>query len=112
MKKVRWMILTVVLLMTLAGGAIAAPGWYSCTVTAVGPALWGTGSGVVYIRITDTNGAFTNLWMMASSDATACDRTMATALTAMSSGKKVVVYADASIQFSVLQCMYLVADAW
>jgi len=112
MNKMRRALAVAGLLLAGAGIAGAAPGWYSCTVTATGAAAWGGTGGVVYLRLTDAGGAFTNKWVMTDADAKISDRMLATALTAMSSGKQVVVYVDAAQSFPVLQTCYVVSDMW
>ena len=112
MKQARWMVVAVGLLITLAGWASASSSWYSCTVTATGAAAWGPTDGVVYLRLTDGGGAFTNKWVMTDVSSKITDRMLATALTAMSSGKQVVVYLDAAQSYPTLQTCYLVSDIW
>ena len=113
MKKARWMAVAVGLLMTLAAGwASASPAWYSCTVTATGAGASGVTSGVVYLRLTDGGGAFVNKWVTTVADSKISDRMLATALTAMSSGKQVVVYMDAALANPTLQTCYLTDAVW
>lgn len=89
------MIFTVVLSMLILGflstsTVHAVETWYTCTVN-----LAGTGAGYIVVNLTDDGNAFIGKsFYLSSPDATTGNRFMATALTAMSAGKKVMVYVD------------------
>ncbi len=79
--------------------ADAATTWYTCSVQAVGPS--GASS---YIKLTDTNGAFTNKWFVVSTTNT--NSLLASALTAISAQK--TVYAGvSSLTNGELQGLYI-----
>lgn len=85
----------IVLVVMLAGAYFAtesgaAPAWYACKVEAAGP-----GWGAIYVQLTDKSSTFTKKWF--SVPAANAKEVLAVALTAMSSGIQVLVYADPSV---------------
>ncbi len=76
--------------------------WYHCEVTRTGPAE----DGVVYVMLRDTGGAFSDRWFKA------VDRMkremLATALAAMSTGRRVDAAVTSDVQYSELQRLYIV----
>ena len=92
--------LIVVLSIGCLFAATASAAWYTCTVNNVGA----TQSGV-RVRLTDDGGGFTNVWFEV---AAAKDKeSMATALTAMATVKKVLVQLNAITPFSSIYGIYL-----
>lgn len=79
----------------------AQAAWYTVSVVNVG-----ADNTTVNLRITDSGGRFTAIWVQASG-ATA-NEIMATALTAMSLGKKMLVNLDGIVAWSNLKGAYLV----
>lgn len=72
--------------------AIAAPAWYTCTISEAGQ----TSFGFSYIKITDTAAtpAFTNTVFLIQDAATYAKGTFAGALTAVANSSNVAVYLD------------------
>jgi hypothetical protein len=89
------MMFAVVLSMLILGSlststVYAAKAWYTCTVVLVG----GDGANVS-VNLTDDGGAFSGKsFFFLTADATCANRYLATALTALSAGKKIMVYVD------------------
>jgi len=81
--------------------AFAADQWYICTVDSTGRHF----NGNAYIKLTDTNGSFTDKWFIIPSDNT--NQYLAVALTALSSGNSVRVYADSSQTYTTVRCLYM-----
>lgn len=80
----------VVFLMGSASIAFAASAWYTCNLKEVGQDFAG-GTSTVYLRLTDTGGAFQNKWFRLDTEV---DRSLATALTAGSLSKYIKIYTD------------------
>lgn len=88
------MIVAVVLLVLILGSlststVYAAKAWYTCTIVLVG----GDGTSVE-LNLTDAGGAFSGKSFDTPADVTSANRFLATALTALSAGKKIMVYVD------------------
>lgn len=84
--------------------ADAAQDWYTCTVLKVGPAGAGT---TTYIQLTDTGSppAFVEKYFRFVGER--AKEMLAVALTAVSSGLKVLIRADASEEFAYIDVIYL-----
>ena len=90
-KKIGWVVMAVMLTAAyFTTDSNAAGAWYTCKVEMVGP-----GGGVVYLQLTDKAGSFTKKWFTPAADKT--KEILAVALTAMSNGFSVTVYADTSL---------------
>lgn len=77
----------------------AAAAWYTCTVDAVGPGWQST-----YIQLTSAS-AFTRKWFTVSLENGR--EVLAVALTAMTNGMQVLVYADASLNNPPVYTFYM-----
>ncbi len=84
--------------------ADAAQDWYTCTVLKVGPVSEGT---TTYIQLTDTASppAFVEKYFRFVGER--AKEMLAVALTAVSSGLKVLIRADASEEFAYIDVIYL-----
>jgi hypothetical protein len=78
---------TAITLFTLKPEAQATATFYSCTVISTGPM-----TGTTYVMLTDAGGAFTQRWFPCNPNY--ANQILATALTAVSLGKTVLVYLD------------------
>lgn len=78
----------------------AAADWYICNVTGTGARNNST-----YFKLTDVNGAFSNLWYVA--DPSMANAQLATALTAMSSGLHVYALVDPATPYTAPAGLYL-----
>ena len=98
-------VVVALMLGVLAPCVEAATDWYTCDVV-----MTGAGFSRVYIKLTDAAGtpAFTAKWTWAGTDDTIANRMLATVLTAVNSGKQVLVYFDASISYPVINALYIV----
>jgi len=94
--------LIVVLSICFLFAATASAAWYTCTVNYAG----GTPGGI-RINLTDdgAGAAFSNMWFSATTDRE--NETLATALSAMSIGKKVLVQINTIGHFEDLLGIYL-----
>ena len=105
MKAKKMFITMVVALSMVAVFAVAAHagGWYTCTVNMAG-AGWGTHC---YIKLSDTAAtpAFENRWFVPLDSQK--KEMLATALTAMTNNMNVLVYIDATTQYSIIRAIYL-----
>ena len=75
--------------------------WYTVTVDNVG-----ADKTTINLRITDSGGAFSKIWVQASGDTN--QEIMATALTAMSLGKNMLVNLSGTTAWSTLSGAYIV----
>jgi len=94
-------VLTAITFSTLKSEVQAAEQWYTASVVAAGPG-WGS----AFICLT-ASGVFTSKYMVARSDQS--KEQLATALTALSSGKNVMIYADNSLSLPTIQAIYLIS---
>jgi len=105
MKAKKMFLVMVVVLSMVAVFAVAAHagGWYTCTVNMAG-AGWGTHC---YIKLSDTAAtpAFENRWFVPLDSQK--KEMLATALTAMTNNMNVLVYIDATTQYSIIRAIYL-----
>ncbi|NQU38706.1 MAG: hypothetical protein HQ523_02005 [Lentisphaerae bacterium] len=100
-----------ILVIGLAGGASAAPGWAVCDVAWAG--CGGNGVYIVLVNPTFSNtlGAIfpaNSIMVSTPADTTMANRYLVTALSAVSSRRKVLVYVEPK-SFSVIGGMYVVA---
>ena len=103
MKTKKLGLITVIVLSTVFIFALnASAGWYTCTVTMVGP-----GGGVNYIQMTDTASpaAFESRWFIANSARS--EEMLATALTAISNNMNVTVNISGTVRFSYIYNIYI-----
>jgi hypothetical protein len=103
------MIFAVVLSMLILGSlststVYAAKAWYTCTVVLVGG-----DSSTIAVNLTDDLGAFTNKsFYLLAPTATSGNRYLAIALTAISAGKRLVVYVDPLAgEYPYISVMYI-----
>jgi len=107
--KTKLMVLLGVAVLVLAGSlapnAQAAAANYFCTVYMAGP----TSGGIVYAVVTDTAAApaFTKKWIKVPATSPEENQFLATALTAMASGKRVQIYIDPAVAYPTTTYMYL-----
>jgi hypothetical protein len=92
--------LIVVTFFTLKSETQAAEAWYTAAVVMAGP-----GWGATFICLT-SSGNFTNKYMLTRSDQSKDQ--LAVALTAISLGKYVMVYADPTLGTPTVQAIYIV----
>lgn len=101
MKKMLLIILTVCMVVTLGMASAQAAGWYTCTVKGTG-----MGMGNYYVNLTDNSGAFTNMWFTLNPDAP--KESLATALTAQSSGMPLLIYLTGTpADYAVIPALYV-----
>ena len=81
--------------------ATASAAWYTCAVNNVGATQTG-----IRVRLTDDGGAFSNTWFEVAPGKD--KESMATALTAISTAKKVLVQLNSVAAFSELLGIYIV----
>ena len=98
-------VMAVLMLGSLCPSVEAATSWYTCDVVMTGP-----GFDRVYIKLTDAaaSPAFIAKWAWAGTDVTIANRMLATVLTAINSGKQVLVRFDAAVSYPVIQALYIV----
>ena len=104
MKKAKLLVIALMILVGVglfAGTAMAA--WYTCTVDAVGP-----GYGNVYVKLTDTEGSFTERWFKVPSEYE--KMMLATALTANANNAQVVVNLSSITQYSSIIAIYVLKN--
>lgn len=77
--------------------------WYNCRVARAGPAE----NGVIYVSLQDRGGAFPARWFEAL--ATMKGEMLSTALAALTTGFSVDIALDSTVEYSVIQRMYLVS---
>ena len=107
MRKISKLITSLLFIALLATEAFAAPAWYTCNVTRTGTTSYADVS-VVYLTDTAATPAYTNKpFKFASATLNA---QLATALTAISSGKTVYVYADPTGSIGQITNIYLNAN--
>jgi len=92
--------LVVITFFTLKSETQAAEAWYTATIVNAGP-----GWGATFICLT-SSGNFTNKYMVTRSDQPKDQ--LAVALTAISLGKSVMVYADPTLATPTVQAIYIV----
>jgi hypothetical protein len=80
-----------------------AGGWFTCRVTMAGPAE----DGNIYIGLSDTAGAFPSQWYVAV--ASMKNEMLATALSAIASGKNVSAALTDTAQYSTINRLYEIA---
>jgi len=104
-KSVSFCILLLAILLTFAVSANAA--WYTCTIDMIGST---TSTPIPIIRLTDTdaNPGFKNIWFLMRGDQS--KQMLATALTAVNSGKEVTVQVTGIENYSDLISIYLRND--
>jgi hypothetical protein len=91
MKKLALMLVMIFVLGGLmVSPVMAAPGWYKCTINGVGTASGGT----ISLNITETGGAFTNIYVYEPTTDADVNRNLAVALTAYSMGASAWVLTD------------------
>jgi hypothetical protein len=92
--KAKVLVVALCLMMGLVGTANAAFTYYTCTISVARV----TGAGSPYITVTDTAAtpAFTNNTFILDNSANQANASLAAALTAWSTGGKVVVFADSA----------------
>jgi hypothetical protein len=101
MKAMRILALVLVVTGMLALGAQEAQAqWLTCTVVQVG-----CGYNNTYLNLTDSGGAFSNRWFIA--DPSSYKEVLATALTAVSAGKTVLVNLSGESEYSLIVSIYM-----
>ena len=101
MKLMRILALVLVVTGVLALGAPEAQAeWLTCTVVQVG-----CGYSNTFLNLTDAGSAFSGRWFIA--DPTSYNEILATALTAVSAGKTVLVNLSGLSEYSVVVAIYL-----
>lgn len=102
-RKIGLMVLAVLIATALfTTSAIAAAGFYTCTVKGAGP-----GWGATYVLLEDTKGQFSTQWFKTASGMES--KQLATALTAMTNGWTVLIYSDPTLtqENRILSVMYV-----
>jgi len=109
--RIKKIVLTASIALVLMGiyamPASAALTWYTVEVVQMGPAY----NGSVYVKLTDTGGAFTNIWFKLYPDQ--ANRQMAVVLTAMTNSMQLNVLIDkdkATADERLVMNMYLFAN--
>lgn len=101
MKAMRILALVLVVTGILALGAHEAQAdWLTCTVVQVG-----CGYNQTYLNLTDAGGAFSGRWFIA--DPGSYKEILATALTAVSAGKTVLVNVSGLAEYNVVVAIYM-----
>jgi hypothetical protein len=86
-KIVATIIITLSLVIFLGTNVSAALGWYTCSVVNVGK-----GFNISYVRLTDTDGSFTNKWFQLNPDTS--KEMFAIILTAVSMDENLLIKVD------------------
>jgi hypothetical protein len=101
MKVMRILALVLVVTGILALGAQEAQAeWLTCTVVQVG-----CGYNNTFLNLTDAGSAFSGRWFLA--DPTSYKEILATALTAVTAGKTVLVNVSALEEYSIIVAIYM-----
>jgi len=97
----RFLVMVAVVGMVALFAASAHAGWHLCTVVQVGPG-WGN----TYVRLTPDGGGFPdNQWFRPRSDSV--KEMLATALTAMANGEKVLINSTLAGDYPEIKAMYM-----
>jgi hypothetical protein len=99
-KKIGLLVMVVILAGAyFATDSSAAPDWYTCTVDAAGPG-WAS----IYVELTSAP-AFTGKWFIIPTENG--KEILAVALTAMTNGMQVLIYADPSLSNPPIYTFYI-----